>query len=96
MQIPAAARLHAGDKSMQVNVKAVGQMKQFLNEGSREIELPGEATVEDFLRFVHNNWRKRFPTYLWNAKVDREVVRDPGIRLAEQCEIALHKVIVGG
>ncbi|UCF98439.1 MAG: MoaD/ThiS family protein [Spirochaetaceae bacterium] len=92
---------------MQVNVKAMGQMKHFLGEGSREVELPEEATVEDFLRFVHENWRGCFPAYLWNAKqrrfrgpviimVDRKVVRAPGTRLSDHCEIELHKVVVGG
>jgi sulfur carrier protein ThiS len=107
MQIPAAARVHAGDNSMRVCVKALGQMKQFLGEGSLEIELPEEATVKDFLRFLHENWRERFPAYLWNAKqrrfrgpvvimVDRNVVRDPDTRLSDLCEIELHKVVVGG
>ena len=92
---------------MRVYVKALGQMKQFLGEGSREIELPEEATVEDFLRFMHENWRERFPAYLWNVQqrrfrgpviimVDSKVIRGPDTRLSDQCEIELHKVVVGG
>jgi sulfur carrier protein ThiS len=92
---------------MRVFVKALGQMKRFLGEESREIELPEEATVRDFLGFLHENWREHFPDYLWDAKqrrfrgpviimVDRRVVRDPDTRLSERCEIELHKVLVGG
>jgi sulfur carrier protein ThiS len=92
---------------MRVYVKALGQMKQFLGECSREIEFPEEATVEDFLRFMHENWRGRFPAYLWNVQqrrfrgpviimVDSKVIRGPDTRLSDQCEIELHKVVVGG
>jgi sulfur carrier protein ThiS len=92
---------------MRVFLKSVGRIARYLGTEAREVELPDDATLADFLDYFGRTLASEVPAYLWNEKeggfrgpviitIDGEVAQGPETRIRDGQELLLFKPVVGG
>ena len=63
---------------MRIRVKAFDQMRRYLGERVREVELSDNARFSDLLLYMEKYWYGEIPDYLWDEK--KHCFRRAGIR----------------
>jgi len=92
---------------MRVFLKSTGVFGRYLGTEAREVELPDDATLADFLDYFGRNLASEVPAYLWNEKegafrgpviitINGEVAKDSGTPIRDGQELLLFKPVVGG
>lgn len=92
---------------MQVTIKGVGLMRDYLGEDPRVVELPNEATLGDLLGWIELNCKEQLTGSIWNwgehrfrgpvvIVADHRVVKDRTTPLQDQQEVSFYKALVGG
>jgi sulfur carrier protein ThiS len=92
---------------MKVYVKSVGMIGRYLGTEAREVELPDDATLADFLDYFGQNLVSEVPAYLWNENkgdfrgpviitINGEVAQDRETPIRDGQELVLFKPVVGG
>ncbi len=92
---------------MRVFLKSVGTIARYLGTEAREVELPDDATLADFLDYFGRNLVSEVPAYLWNEKegdfrgpviitINGKVAQGRGTPIRDGQELLLFKPVVGG
>ena len=92
---------------MVVQLKAIGDLRDYIGKEPQAVQLKEHATLADLLLAIDERWGAALPHYLWDAAqkkfrgavfflINEEVVRDLRTPLADGTQIALLKAIVGG
>lgn len=92
---------------MQVTMKGIGLMRDYLGEAPRVIELPEEATLGDLLARIELDFKAQLTGSIWNWEEHRfrgpvvivaghRVIKDRTTPLQDQQEVSFYKALVGG
>jgi sulfur carrier protein ThiS len=92
---------------MNVVIKGIGDLKDYLGKEPREVELPQNARVKDLLMSVEQHWGSGFPPYLWDFEkhqfrgpivlvINKKAVQDLESLLQDGIEISIMRAIAGG
>jgi sulfur carrier protein ThiS len=92
---------------MNVVLKAIGDLKDYLGKEPREVELPQNARVRDLLKYIEQHWGAGLPAYLWDFKkhqfrgpivlvINKKAVQDLEAPLQDGIEISIMRAIAGG
>jgi sulfur carrier protein ThiS len=92
---------------MKINLRAIGDLREYLDKKPREVELPENARVRDLLQFIEQHWGAGFPAYLWDYEkhafrgpvflvVNEKVVLDWDAPLQEGMEVRIMRAVAGG
>lgn len=92
---------------MVIQLKAIGDLRDYIGQEPQAVELKENATLADLLAEIDVRWGKALPQYLWDSSqkkfrgavfflINEEVVKDLQTPLQDGLRIDLLKAIVGG
>jgi molybdopterin converting factor small subunit len=92
---------------MQVTLKGIGLMRDYLGEAPRQVELPEGATLGDLLDRIELDFKEQLTGSIWNWEEhrfrgpvvivsDHRTIKDKATPLQDQQEVSFYKALVGG
>jgi hypothetical protein len=92
---------------MQVQLKSMGDLRDYFGREPVDIKLPEQATIQDLLLAIHQRWGRSLPAYLWDGQekqfrgpvvllIDDELILDKSTPLRDGMLIYLMKALAGG